>query len=146
MGMIPGRSEDLSRERDAGRNHNAGANQKIRKGTLKPLVFFPPNPEWHETCIMIWNSLESSGMWEFYQNTDLAMLWSLLEDLSTAKKSGRTQAVLLQTLYSQLNNFGFTEGDRRRFRIELEAPVEESSVADAAIAEYRQGLRLVSGN
>lgn len=143
-GPIPNRSEDLSRERDANRSNK----DPLRKGELKPVEFYAPDPEWHSSCQRMWNSIPESGMAPFFQVSDLAMLWSLLEDLSNAKKNTRNgvpPAILLTAIYNQLNNFGFTEGDRRRMRIELEAPVEDTaSVEEASVAFYQEALASVT--
>jgi hypothetical protein len=50
---------------------------------------------------------------------------------------------MAQTLYSALGNLLVTEGDRRRVRIELQEPEEETTPASVlAIADYRQELGL----
>lgn len=145
VGPIPNRSGDMSRERDA----HTGGRAEIRKGELKPREFYAPDPNWHPTCQRIWNSLPDSGMFEFTQNTDFALLWSLLEDLSNAKiradKNDKPiSAMLITAVYNQLNNFGFSEGDRRKMRIELEEPAEEETVEQAAIETYQDALNVIS--
>ena len=145
VGPIPNRSGDMSRERDA----HTGGRAEIRKGQLKPMEFYAPDPEWHDSCQRIWNSIPDSGMAEFYQSTDLAYLWSLLEDLSKAKiradKADKPiSAMLVTAVYNQLNNFGFSEGDRRKMRIELEESIEESPIEQAAIETYQDALNVIS--
>ena len=144
-GPIPNRSSDMSRERDA----RSGSRAEIPKGELRPVDFYAPDPDWHPACIRIWNSVPESGMYPFMQNTDFALLWSLLEDLSNAKiradKNDKPiSAMLITAVYNQLNSFGFSEGDRRKMRVELEEPAEESPIEQAAIETYQDALNVIS--
>lgn len=141
VGQVPYRSGDLSRERDAKKS----ARGEIRKGTLKDLYWYDCPENWHPSVKAIWYSVPESGIYEYYQNTDLAMLYALLEDLDRAKKkNGTPPAMLLNTLYTQLNGFGFSEGDRRRMRIELEAEPTEDPIETRAVSEYQDALNVTS--
>lgn len=145
-GPIPNRDADLSREYDINRRDSRVA---ATKGVAYELNTrkFRPDADWHPIARTMWDAAFSSGMFEFYQNTDLAILYSLCDDIShakfTAMKTGKVNALLLSTLYSALGNLGFTEGDRRRMRVELEAPVEEDDVASSSIKNYKNGLGVV---
>lgn len=141
-GPIPYRTEDLSRERDVKKRANFTG---IRKGVLKEVTWFECPNKWHPSVKNIWNSLPNSGIFEYYQDSDLAFIYSLLEDLDAAKrKNGTPPAMLLGTIYQHLASFGFSEGERRRMRIELEADKpEEDPVEKQAVEDYKNALNVV---
>jgi len=148
-GPVPNRSTDLSRERDA----NRGDRAPITKGELRPVVIPHMDHSWHPISKMLWKSLKTSGQADFYQNSDWAFAYSLCEDLSMYKnpsvsKDGeeyhKRSGQMLQTIYASMERLLVTEGDRRRVRIELSAPISEEEPASVtAIADYKQGLGLV---
>lgn len=141
-GPVPNRSEDLARPRE----RKGGDQTPITKGTLRPTEAIEPDAEWHPIALMLWDGALSSGQADFYQNSDLAFLYSLCEDLSLYKRAtGRGRSgQMLQTIYSAMERLLITEGDRRRVRVELVAPEPEESPASViALDEYRQGLGLV---
>lgn len=142
---IPNRVEDLSRERDANRNGRT----PVTKGTLRETQRPRMNPKWHPIAKMMWTAGLTSGMEDFYQNSDLAYLYSICDDLSTAKfgaaKYGKVNANALAIIYTAFGNLGFSEGTRRQMRIELDKPeVESKDEAEAAIGEYKAMLKVVS--
>ena len=143
-GAVPNRTEDLSRERDANRN----GRPPVTKGELRPVTIPPPDPDWHPIARMMWDAAQSSGMVDFYQDTDFAFLYSIVDDLSrnkeTAARGGRVNSQLVTAVYSAMSSLGFTEGDRRRMRIELENKTEEGpDAAVTAINDYKATLGLV---
>ena len=106
---------------------------------------------------MLWEAAGSSGMADYYQNSDWALLYSLLDDLNDQKRSaereykdergqisyGRVNGQVLAVIYSTMTTLGFTEGDRRRMRVELTAPDTEDKNADVtAINEYKRMLKV----
>ncbi|MER6231750.1 hypothetical protein ABT169_21745 [Streptomyces sp. NPDC001616] len=102
-----------------------------------------PNADsgWHPIARRLWDSLKTSGQADFYQNSDWAFAYSLCEDLSYYKKSGKRSGQMLQTIYSAFERLLVAEGDRRRVRIELTEPVpEQDSAAVVAIADYKKVL------
>ncbi|MEV4642762.1 hypothetical protein AB0J80_36015 [Actinoplanes sp. NPDC049548] len=102
----------------------------------------PADPEWHALARDIYLGCKNSGQADFYQQSDIAILRSLMDDLSVAKRNpGQRSGQLLQTLYSTLSNLLVTEGDRRRVRIELNEPEEEATPASVSVlADYREQL------
>lgn len=145
-GPVPERSDNLSRDRDA----NRGGRPDVTKGVMRPVDIPDADPEWHPIAKMLWESLEQSGQSDFYQQTDWAFAYSLCEDLSMYKKPftsatgveyHKRSGQMLATIYSAMSNLLVTEADRRRVRIELEEPDDEStSAAVLAIADYKQML------
>ena len=148
VGSVPGpppnRTENLSRERDANRNDRP----PVTKGLMREAVIPEPNERWHPISRMMWAAAKNSGMLDFYQQTDWAMLYSLMDDLSEMKhrrmKYGKVNAQEMAAIYSSLSNLGFTEGDRRRMRIELERPEEDAGPDAAVVAldEYKAMLEV----
>lgn len=149
-GPVPNRSEDLSRPRE---RRGAAAGPEVTKGTLRPVVIPEADPEWHPIAHMLWEGLIASGQSDFYQQSDWAFAYSLMEDLTRYKeplvsKDGefyfKRSGQMLQTIYSAMERLLVTEGDRRRVRIELAEPVpEQDPAAVIAIADYQAGLEAV---
>lgn len=147
-GPVPNRSEDLSRERDA----NRGTRAEITRGELRPVEIPEADPDWHPIAHMLWEGLQASGQAGWYQQSDWAFAYSLMEDLTRYKeplvaKDGteyfKRSGQMLQTIYSAMERLLVTEGDRRRARIELSAP--DTSDEDAAVltlADYTAALEM----
>lgn len=139
-GPVPNRSEDLARPRSRkGQEHS----QEITNGTLLPVEWPEPDPGWHQLAIDIYEGCRVSGQAALYQQSDIAILASLCDDLSYAKRSGKRSGQLLQTIYSGMERLLVTEGDRRRVRVELQAPPDNTDSASVLVlAEYQEGLEL----
>lgn len=145
-GPVPDRSDNLARPRT-----RKGADQReVTKGVARPVEIPDADPEWHPIAVMLYDSLLNSGQSDYYQQSDWAFAWSLCEDLSMYKrplisKDGdeyyKRSGQMLATIYAAMSNLLVTEADRRRVRIELEAPEgEEQSAALYAISEYQSEL------
>ncbi len=61
-----------------------------------------------------------SGQSSFYEASDWALAYSLMDDLSAYKGAERRSAQMLQTIYTTFERLLIAEGDRRRARMELE--------------------------
>lgn len=138
-GPVPNRESDLARPR----SRKGTEEQETKKGQMRKVTVPRPDPDWHPIATKLYNSLKTSGQSDFYQNSDWALAYALCDDLSHYKKSGKRSAQMAQTLYSALGNLLVTEGDRRRVRIELQEPEEETTPASVlAIADYKKELGL----
>ncbi|MFG1602858.1 hypothetical protein [Actinoplanes sp. NPDC049265] len=138
-GPVPHREADLARPRERGGSQA----QPIVKGELKPVTVPAADPAWHPLATRLYESLRSSGQADFYQNSDWAFAMSVCDDLSHYKKSMKRSGQMLQTIYSALERLLVTEGDRRRVRIELHEPEDDSEPASVlAIADYKRDLGL----
>ena len=147
-GPAPNRGNDYSNASNARRA--AQRSGKVTTVAAHKARIPEPNPDWHHVCKMLWEAAHNSGQCAFYQETDWVFLYSILDDLSAAKAkyhvdgSGKPPAILLQMIYSAMSSLGFTEGDRRRMRIELDndsPDVEDESIT--AISDYKRKLGLV---
>lgn len=143
-GKVPKREAELARP--MARRGQAAA-RIITRGELKPLIWemFPPDEEWHPKARLIWDSAISSGQTEFWQNSDVAMLYMMVEEWSAylknstfERKDGTTgrkvNPVMLQSLTSLMSSLLMTEGDRRRVRLELTDPGELNKTADGLMS------------
>lgn len=145
-GPVPNRSEDLSRTRDAGR----GGRPEITQGELRPVNIPEADPDWHPIAHMLWEGLQTSGQAGWYQQSDWAFAYSLMEDLTRYKepltdRDGneyfKRSGQMLQTIYAAMERLLVTEGDRRRARIELTAPsTEDEDAAVLTLADYTSAL------
>lgn len=165
-GPIGHRSGDLSRERDANRNNRP----PVTKGALRDSVPWQPDPAWSDFTKRVYRSLMTSGIADFYQDSDWAAAHIIFSELDVYRHrapmrrkndEGKWEDVLdpatgevvklpyhkpsgqmFQAIWSALTSLGMTEGDRRRMRIELESPAEESNAEVLAIADYKADLGL----
>jgi len=113
------------------------------KGVDRPTKWPNAPRDWHPIARRLWDSVKESGQTDFYQQSDIALLFSLCEDLSYYKQAGKRSGQMLQTIYSALERLLVTEGDRRRAGIELNQPEDEGeSAAVLAIADYKKELGL----
>lgn len=125
------------------RSRKGGDSKSPTKGTANGAVWYDPPETWSEEVKNIWAAAEASGGSDFYEQSDVAFLYVILDDLNKAR-AGRLSGQLLQVLYGQLNNFLLTETDRRKANIELEKMVvsEEVPPEVAQMDEYRNALGL----
>lgn len=136
-GPIPNHSDDLARPRE-----RRGKDEvPVTKGTSRRPTWPHADPEWHKIARELYAACRKSGQADFYQQSDIALLYSLCEDLSVYKKSMKRSGQMLQTIYAALGSLLVTEGDRRRVRIELTEPGEAETDAEViAINAYQQVL------
>lgn len=138
-GPVPNREADLARPRE----RKGGEVQSVTRGVARPTKIPNSDRTWHPIAKRLWDSLKESGQADFYQASDWALAYSLCEDLSFYKKSGKRSGQMLQTIYGAFERLLVAEGDRRRVRIELHEPEpEEQSAAVLAIADYKKDLGL----
>ncbi|MGW3323892.1 phage terminase small subunit [Streptomyces virginiae] len=136
-GPVPNRESDLARPR----SRKGSEEQGTKRGQMRPVSIPRADPDWHEAAKKLYDSLRKSGQSDFYQQSDWAYAWALMDDFSHYKQTSKRSAQMAQTLYSALGNLLVTEGDRRRVRIELQEPEPETtSAAVLAIADYKQEL------
>jgi len=110
---------------------------------MREVVIPRADPKWHPTAKRIWEGMKTSGQADFFQNSDWAFAWSLMDDLTYYKEGGPKgrSAMMLASVMQGLERLMVTEADRRRARIELSAPEEpEESAAVLAIADYKKDL------
>jgi hypothetical protein len=136
-GPVPHREADLARPR----SRNGGDQQAVTKGEMRSVRWPTADREWHPIARDLYNACKRSGQADFYQQSDIALLYSLCDDLSYYKSSYKRSGQMLQSIYSAMERLLVTEGDRRRVRIELHEPEKDGdSAAVLAIADYKDDL------
>lgn len=148
-GPVPKRSDQRRR-----RNKTEPVAKSKGSGSKPP----PTNSHWHPVARRWFQSLKKSGQSRFYEESDWATAYLLAEAISRELKpqpigntedgevvyaslppKGASLAAWLKAMSSLL----VTEGDRRRARLELQAPSEVDPQEEAAVAdldEYRKRL------
>lgn len=127
------RSDDLA----AGslRARKSRGTDKITTGESKALLAIEPDPEWHQIARMIWDAGNESGQAEFYESSDLSVLFLTCEGLDHwLTQSGRRSPELLRVLMANLNALLFTETDRRKAQIELQSVRDEDDDVLASVS------------
>ncbi|MBF6063027.1 hypothetical protein IU500_12375 [Nocardia terpenica] len=130
-GPVPKRSDQRRR-----RNKNS-----ITKSAAGRCFEAPePDEHWHPIARRLWEALTVSGQAQFYEASDWALAFSLMDDLSVYKSTAKRSAQMLQTIYSAFERLLIAEGDRRRVRLELERDTDDpEQVAKVAIMDrYRK--------
>ena len=130
-GPVPKRTESLNGHRS--KEELAGS--RITKAAGADDVAQPsPDPDWHPIAARLWHSLGESGQSRFYEPSDWAVAYSLMDDLSHYKASSKRSGQMLATIMSALSSLLVTEGDRRRVQIELARPNAEDSEENTKVA------------
>ncbi|MGW6404511.1 phage terminase small subunit [Streptomyces sp. NPDC055134] len=123
------------------RERKGGDVQSVTRGVARHTRAPNADRSWHPIAKRLWDSLKESGQADFYQASDWARAYSLCENLSYYKKSGKRSGQMLQTIYSAFERLLVAQGDRRRVRIELHEPEpEEQSAAVLVIVDYKMAL------
>ena len=146
MPIIPDREANLARPRE----RKGSDQQAAKRGQLQPIAIdWQPDPEWSPFTLNVWNSASASGMADFYQDTDYAELWMICQELdryakprintSTGELWYKQSPEMVKALLTGLSNLGFTEGDRRRIRVELDAPEPAQQSASVTALHLYQG-------
>lgn len=134
-GPMPKRSEERTR-RNKPENEGGIA---LSKGIAYPVKVPPADSSWHPRAKAWYRSLKASGMADYYQNSDYETARILCDALTEYYK--RPTAMMLATILQGMTALGTTEGERRRMRIELEAPKEPTTPASVtALNSYRKQL------
>ena len=148
-GPIPRQEATLARPRE-----RKGSNQQATTKGERRDVLWPPVPsEWGSLARGLYEGARDSGQADFYQQSDVAYLMFVLEEMNRYMEpygtrpdpeTGEMVAVypkrsgqLFQALHSSMQSLLLTEGERRRARIELmERPVERPHLATVAKLQY----------
>lgn len=139
-GPVPKRTESLNGHRS--KEELAGS--RITKAAGADDVSQPvADPDWHPIAVRLWKSLGESGQSRFYEPSDWAVAYSLMDDLSHYKASSKRSGQMLATIMSALSSLLVTEGDRRRVQIELARAtgVDDPEAGKVAVMDkWRQRL------
>lgn len=78
------------------------------------------DPLWHPIAKMLWESMKTSGQSRFYEPSDWAYAFSLMDDLSAYKNMSKRSGQMLTAINAMMTTLLLTEGDRRRVSLELQ--------------------------
>jgi hypothetical protein len=136
-GPVPKRSESLQRR-------NAAKTVPVAAPGAESVLIPEPDPLWHPISRQLWDSLALSGQSKFYEPSDWALAFSLMDDLSYYKLAQRRSGQMLASIYAQMSSLLVTEGDRRRVGIEL-ARKSSDELEDIGVLEMKKWRQQLSG-
>lgn len=118
----------------------------VSKGTAIGFVGWPRPGDWDPSVIRFYNSFKNSGIVDYYEATDVEMIWQACDELNVHRNEGKRSAMRFDVLMKHLSAFGATEDGRRRMRIELESPVTGSEMdSEFALAEEFMNNPIITG-
>ncbi|PWH05204.1 hypothetical protein DEO23_14075 [Brachybacterium endophyticum] len=134
-GPMPKRTESRQRRNAPERDVEKAAGADVVK---QP----PASRDWHPIAKRLWKAMGQSGQARFYEPSDWAVAYSLMDDLSHYKNGAKRSGQMLQTIMSALTGLMLTEGDRRRLQIELSRPSAEDDDDSKVVVmdKWRQRL------
>lgn len=118
----------------------------ITRGEAREVKWPAADRAWSKRAKELYRSAKDSGQADFYQQSDVAQLRFLLDQVTYYEAQPARSAMMLQVIMATLNSLLFTEGERRRVRVELDKA--DTSAVDAqvvAINSYKDKLG-VSGS
>lgn len=97
---------------------------------------------WHPLARDMYNSLKDSGQRVFFEASDWQTARLAAEATSRMLEAERFSAMLLSAVDAMWSRLLMTEADRRRLKIELERPKEDTAAVSAVadLDEFRQRL------
>lgn len=142
-----GRRGPLPKRSDEPHTRGAGMDSPGKDGfihTVSPAgnnVTVPePDPDWHYIARYVWDAMLESGANRYYESTDWAVLFSICDDISYYKRTGKRSGQMLATINGMLTSLLLTEGDRRRVGIELQKTDEQAAKDTEGIAVMKDFL------
>lgn len=122
-----------------------GKQPEVTLGESVPCKQPRASSEWDAGVKRLWKSMGQSGQAGFYQASDWEFARVALDELNRLRSDSRPSAEALKGVFTALGQLMLTETDRRKARIELTQPADESrSAAVLAIAEYKEALGVPS--
>lgn len=97
--------------------------------TQPDLDFVDPHP----TVVRLWGALGDSAFTKYYEPTDWEMARVTLHFLDGQLKAFKANANMVSVIQSMMNDLLFSEGSRRRVRLEIEREaLKQGQVVDIA--------------
>ena len=144
-GPVPKRESERTR-----RNLKSEDGLELKRGTAYGVPRFPDPPEhWRDEVKDWWASLPQSGMFAFFESTDVAQARIIGDALHEfySRPPGSRSWQMIDTVLKHSAALGTTEGERRRIRIELEpAAPEEKSASQKAKDRWKNNLSQPASN
>ena len=144
--MAVGSRGPVPKRKDQLRGHRA--KDELAAVTRAPGMSRVPVPsesrEWHPVAKRLWRAAKDSGQAQFYQPSDWAVFYFLMEELSEYVRAPRRNGQILTAILSGLSTLLVTEGDRRRLQVELTQPSSEE-LASAGVEEMAKWREKMGG-
>lgn len=129
-GPIPKRDSERTR-----RNKTNEAGLATKRGLARGVSEWPePSAGWVGPVVRMYESYKTSGMSEFFEDTDVNMVWIACEGLQAWYDGGCKSANQFQFVTNLLGSLGASEAERRRMRIELDLEREEMTEEESTVA------------
>lgn len=140
-GPVPKHSEDRKRRNSPATD--AGVEKVVVESSVD--ISIPtPDANWHPIALRLWDSLALSGQSRFYEPSDWALAYSLMDDLTYYKFATKRSGQMLASIYAQMSSLLITEGDRRRVGIEL-ARKSSEELESAGVMEMNKWREALTG-
>lgn len=139
-GPVGKRTEERTRRN---KTTESGASNEVTKGEALPFKWPAPQRTWHKMAREWYEGLRDSGMAAYYQQSDVAQAVVIANELSEylTNAGERRSSMMFAAIMTAMTGLGVTEGDRRRMRIELEAPkAAVDSVGVTSLKDYKKRL------
>lgn len=93
----------------------------------------------HPTVVRMWDALGDSAFTKYYEPTDWEMARVMLHFLDGQLKAYKMNANMVSVIQSMMNDLLFSEGSRRRVRMEIEREaIKEGQILNiAALLDQR---------
>lgn len=128
MTGVPGRGGRVPKRADQRHGHRTKAEQSSVDaipaiGNVDPgeLLFSDPHPIVQE----LWDAAQESAQRKFFERSDWALLNLTLYELDRYLRGSKRNGQILAAIYSSLGELLFSEGARRRVRIEIDRETNE---------------------
>ncbi len=116
-GPVPSRKDELSGHRS--KDELWGDTVTRAPGAVE--VDVPEaDPLWDPIAKRLWESMALSGQARFYEPSDWAYAYSVMDDLSYYKQQAKRSGQMLTAINAAMTTLLLTEGDRRRVAMELQ--------------------------
>lgn len=135
-GPVPKRSEER-----LGHPNGKASENPISRGELRKVKWPNADRNWSKRAKELWAGIRNSGQADFFQQSDVARIAFLMDQVTYYEGMKQKSSMMLQVICSEMTTLLFSEGDRRRVRIELVK--SDTSVKDAqllSIDGYKDAL------
>ena len=100
-----------------------------------------PDPGWHPIAHQYWDAFHASGQTRFWEPSDWALAYDLMEEITRYKEAGRRSSQMRAAIDAGMARLMVSEADRRRVRLELQRDGDDqAAMAPAEVTrldEYR---------
>lgn len=155
-GPVPKRDEERRRRNDPANGPADHVDINTLPDYVKDPVVMPPASEhWNDFVKGLYESAGKSGMVAFYEPTDWAQLLLLCENMDreladqmiynkdgevVGEQRGIIKGASLSAYLKALGELGFSEGARRRMRVEIHRAPEGPAAPVLSLEDQRRGL------